>query len=252
MLKDLPIYIPLGFFLIVLTSLILLYQVLIRSKLEKIQRRAKFVLLGIVIWLSVQAYLGYIGFYSSNTMTLPPRMMLILLPPSLVMPCLFLTSRGRAFIDSLSLLPLTLIHLLRLPIELILYGLALYKFIPELMTFEGRNFDILVGLTAPLVAYFGFVKPRISFWGLVLWNVFSFALLINIMVNGILSAPSILQQFAFEQPNVAVYHFPFCWLPAFMVPLILFSHMASFRLLRQMKTASEFNAVSGAQYISGE
>jgi hypothetical protein len=44
---------------------------------------------------------------------------------------------------------LTLLHIIRIPVELGLYWLFIYKAIPQLMTFEGRNFDILVGLTVP-------------------------------------------------------------------------------------------------------
>jgi hypothetical protein len=63
------------------------------------------------------------------------------------------------------------------------------------------------------------------------WNIICIGLLINIVVNGLLSAPSPFQQFGFEQPNVAILHFPFMFLPACIVPIILFSHLASIRQL---------------------
>ena len=57
------------------------------------------------------------------------------------------------------------------------------------------------------------------------------ATFINIVVNAILSAPFTFQQFAFDQPNVAVLYFPFVWLPCFIVPVVLFSHLV---LIRQL------------------
>jgi hypothetical protein len=40
-----------------------------------------------------------------------------------------------------------------------------------------------------------------------------------------------LQQFAITQPNIAVQYFPFNWLPSVVVPLVLFSHLASIQQL---------------------
>jgi len=46
-----------------------------------------------------------------------------------------------------------------------------------------------------------------------------------------LSAPSPIQKIAFEQPNIAILYFPFCWLPTFIVPIVLFSHLVAVRKL---------------------
>ena len=56
-------------------------------------------------------------------------------------------------------------------------------------------------------------------------------LLLNIVFIAIFSAPFSFQKFAFEQPNIAVLFFPFSWLPAFIVPVVLFCHLASIRQL---------------------
>jgi hypothetical protein len=49
--------------------------------------------------------------------------------------------------------------------------------------------------------------------------------------HAVLSTPSAFQKFAFNQPNVAILHFPYTLLPAFIVPLVLFSHLAGIRYL---------------------
>jgi len=68
------------------------------------------------------------------------------------------------------------------------------------------------------------------------WNIFALLFLINIVVNAILSIPSPLQKFAFDLTNIAVLHFPFIWLPAVVMPIFLFSHLASLsQLLRSDK-----------------
>ncbi|MCU0324429.1 MAG: hypothetical protein MUF45_04125 [Spirosomaceae bacterium] len=126
---------------------------------------------------------------------------------------------------------LTVIHTIRIPVEIVLYWLFLNKAIPELMTFEGRNFDILVGITAPIIYFFVFVKQTWGKSALIIWNIFSLGLLLNIIINGMLSAPTPFQQFGFEQPNIAVLHFPFMFLPGCIVPIALFSHLSSIRQL---------------------
>ena len=95
------------------------------------------------------------------------------------------------------------------------------------MTFEGRNFDILSGLTAPLIYWLAFRGGKTNRPLLIVWNFFALGLLINIVTNAALSIPYQTQMLAFEQPNRAVLYFPFVWLPAVIVPIVLFCHLAS-------------------------
>lgn len=99
------------------------------------------------------------------------------------------------------------------------------------MTFTGRNFDILAGLSAPFIYYFGYVRQKLNRPILILWNIVSLGLLVNIVVNALLSAPSPIQQFAFDQPNTAILYFPLSLLPTFIVPVVLFAHVVSLRQL---------------------
>ncbi|WP_201986632.1 hypothetical protein [Hymenobacter rubidus] len=191
-------------------------------------RRTLYVLL---VWLLFQAGLGLSGFYAASPTTLPPRLLLALVPPLLLIMGLVLTRPGRAYLDGLRPDRLTLLHLVRVPVELVLLGLFLHQAVPQLMTFEGRNWDILSGLSAPLVYLLVFRRKQLGPRFLLAWNVVCLGLLLNIVTNAVLSVPSPLQQFAFEQPNVAILHFPFVWLPSCVVPLVLLAHVAAIRLL---------------------
>ena len=191
---------------------------------------SKWPILLTIAWLSIVALFALNDFFT-QTYTLPPRFGLLVVPPMLLITVLFLTTRGRQFINRLDIKTLTLLHVVRLPVEIVLLLLSIYKAVPELMTFEGRNFDILSGLTAPLVYYFGFVKCKLNRQWIMAWNVVCLLLLVNIVVHAILSAPSPFQQLAFSQPNKAVLYFPFVWLPGCIVPLVLFSHLVSFQRL---------------------
>lgn len=228
-METLPFYISITFILTVILTTWLFYRA---------TRQSNTSLIIILSWILVQSLIGFSGFYTI-TNTLPPRFLLMVAPPMLLIIGLFVSTKGREFIDSLDLKSLTLLHTIRIAVELVLYWLFLHKTVPELMTFEGRNFDIIAGLTAPLIVYFGFVKNRLSNKTLLIWNFICLGLLINIVVNAILSAPFPFQQFAFDQPNIAVLYFPFNLLPAVVVPLVLFSHLAAIRtLLKKSKDLS--------------
>jgi hypothetical protein len=127
----------------------------------------------------------------------------------------------------------------RIPVEIILFWLFINRAVPELMTFEGRNFDILEGITAPFIAYFWLTKRKGNRNLVLIWNLICLSLLINIVVNALLSAPSPIQKFAFDQPNIAILYFPFSWLPTFIVPLVLFGHLVSIRQLMKANNADQ-------------
>jgi len=184
----------------------------------------------LLAWLTLQTVFGISGFYTDPT-GIPPRFAWLIAPPLLLIMGLFATSKGRSFIDSLEVKPLVLLHTVRIPVELTLFWLFLYHAVPQLMTFEGRNFDILSGLTAPLVYYFGYHKKQLGRNLLLVWNFICVGLLANIVFHAIFSAPFEFQRFAFEQPNIALLYFPFVWLPGVVVPLVLFSHLVAIRKL---------------------
>ena len=126
---------------------------------------------------------------------------------------------------------LTLVHIVRIPVELTIFWLFQSKLMPQIMTFEGWNFDILSGISAPIIAYFAFRCNKINRPILIAWNIFALLLLANIVTIAILSLPSPIQKLAFEQPNYAVLYFPFIWLPTIIVPIVLFTHLASLWIL---------------------
>ncbi|MHB1278433.1 MAG: hypothetical protein ACYC1Q_08540 [Bacteroidia bacterium] len=191
--------------------------------------KIKPVILVILSWLLVTGVAALSGF--TQITSLPPRLLLLALIAFTGIVLLFATPKGRNFVDGLDPAKLTLVHSVRVPVEIVLFLLYSFGTIPELMTFEGRNLDILSGLSAPLIYYFGYRKKSIGPKLLIVWNFICIALLVNIVTHAILAAPFPFQQLAFDQPNRAVLYFPFVWLPVFIVPLVLFAHLVCLRNL---------------------
>lgn len=116
-MSQLPLYIYLSFGAITLLTIGIFYLA---------ARQSNIVLTVLGSWLAVQSALALSGFYTI-TDTFPPRLVMLVFPPLLAIGTLFLTKKGRSFIDALDLKWLTLIHLVRLPIEIILYWLFVQK-----------------------------------------------------------------------------------------------------------------------------
>lgn len=187
---------------------------------------AKVTVFSVGFWLLFTAVLAKGGFYE-NTATFPPRVVLFgVLPANLLIIGLFVFARA-SFIDRLPLKTLTVLHIIRIPVEIVLFWLYQDKYIPQIMTFEGTNFDILSGVTAPIICLIAFRNRSVNRPLLMVWNILALMLLANIVVTAVLAFPSPMQQIAFDQPNRAVMYFPLVWLPSVVVPIVLFSHLAS-------------------------
>ena len=236
MLENLPQYISLVFSFTVIATLILFFLIIFNSK--DFSNKSNAIILFLTLWLILQMILSFYNFYNSDTLSFPPRFLILILPPLLTIIILFSTQSGKTFIDGLPIFYLTLLNIVRVPVEIVLYWLFLNKAVPEIMTFNGNNFDILSGITAPIIAYWGLHKKLFNKKIILLWNFIALGLLLNIVFTAIFSAPFSFQKFAFEQPNIAVLFFPFSWLPAFIVPVVLFCHLASIRQLIKPRNES--------------
>lgn len=180
-----------------------------------------------VPWILFIAILSFNGFFT-YTDTVPPRFLIVFIGNLLFVMLMLKYIKQNQFKDTIGLS----IHALRVVVELILYELYITKQIPKIMTFEGYNFDILIGVSAiGLLVWSYLFKSGLTKYLLLIWNVAGLLFLVNIVVIAILSAPLPMQQFAFDQPNKAVLYFPYILLPAFIVPVVFVTHIVSLKKL---------------------
>lgn len=100
---------------------------------------------------------------------------------------------------------------------------------PDQMSYSGRNFDIVTGFTAIVVALL--IRSGRGGRSLALaWNVVGLALLVNVVSIAILSTPR-FAWFGPDRLNVWVTYPPFVWLPAVMVLSALAGHLIVFRAI---------------------
>ena len=184
------------------------------------------VLFLVPFWLIFQYLLASVGFFQ-NTTSMPPRLLFFAVGPAVVLiVSSFLVARV-GFVSALPISLLTGLHVIRIPIELTLSWLSEARVIPEIMTFHGTNFDIVSGISAPLAFYFALKNTSASRYILIGWNIIALGLVLNVLITAMFCIPSPIQKLAFEQPNIAVLYAPYIWLPAIVVPIVIFAHLAS-------------------------
>ena len=101
----------------------------------------------ILVWSLAQSILAYLGFYQ-ETQAFPPRFGLVILPSIVFVVYGLLPKQQKWIAEKRDSLISTLLHSIRIPVEIVLFGLFNHQMVPKLMTFEGRNFDILIGISA--------------------------------------------------------------------------------------------------------
>jgi hypothetical protein len=135
--------------------------------------------------------------------------------------------------DTLSRLPLAVLvgfQGFRLPLELLMHRAYREGLMPVQMSYSGRNFDIVTGATALILAIalaLGRVPKRL----VQAWNVMGVLLLANIVGVAILSTPA-FAYFGPDRLNVWVMWMPYTLLPAVMVLAAWAGHLIVFRALR--------------------
>lgn len=179
----------------------------------------------LVLWLAFTASLAGLGLLRFGP--LPPPVMVLVLGTTVLTTWLGLSRFGTKLVDRLPIATLVGFQAFRIAVELFLWLGYRDGFVPVQMTFEGRNFDILTGLTAPMVAWLA--GPRL----VLVWNVLGLGLLVNIVTVAILSMPTPFRGFAQEPANRFVATVPYVWLPVFLVQAAWLGHLLAFRKLRR-------------------
>jgi hypothetical protein len=185
------------------------------------------VVLALCLWLLVTGLLASSGVLAVWT-SRPPRWPLLPLTALVATVAYNRTALAKALVASTPRAWPIAAQTFRVAVELAIFALHEAGRAPRQITFEGRNFDILVGLTAPLIAWL-VARRRISPTSVALWNVLGLAILANTMGTVATSTPGPLHLDWAGAPFTAVASWPVVWLPALLAPLAVFLHVLSLR-----------------------
>jgi hypothetical protein len=184
------------------------------------------------VWLGVSWEAAATGVLRRWDATPPPFALLVAIIVLLGLRLAF-GPVGQRFAQTIPLWLLVGVQAFRLPLELAMHRLAERGVMPGQMSYSGRNYDILTGASAVLVALL-IVMGKAGVRVVRLWNVIGLILLANIVVVAILSTPRIAY-FGNANLNIFVTYAPFVWLPAILVPAALAGHLVIFRALKRAR-----------------
>ena len=189
-------------------------------------------------WLAIPAALAASGRLDRYDPMPAPALIVVLLL-TLVTIGVALSVKGAYILHAVPLALLVGMQAFRIPVEMLLHRLYSEGVVPVQMTWSGRNFDVVTGITALFLGLWLSRGGSVPGWVVFLWNLLGICLLINIVAIAALSTPVSFRQFPAEPANTLPSTFPFVWLPSFLVQLALFGHLLVFRKMSRAAVVNE-------------
>lgn len=161
----------------------------------------------------------------------PPTMGLVLGPAFLIPVAIALSPLGRQLVAGIPIAWLVGFQGFRIIVEMLLHRAYVEGLMPVQMSWSGRNLDVVSGVTAVAVGLWLARSLRPSSLLVALWNTLGVALVANILLVALLSAPTPFRVFTNDPPNVWITRAPWVWLPSVMVLAAILGHALVIRWL---------------------
>ena len=161
----------------------------------------------------------------------PPTMVVAIVVVVALTVALVRSAEGRRLATGLPLAALVGFQGFRVAVELLLHRAYVEGLMPVQMSYAGRNFDIVTGLSAIALGAW-LASGRGGRWLVQAWNALGLLLLANVVTIALLSAPTRFRVFHNEPSNVWVTGAPWVLLPLVMVPAALLGHLLVHRRLQ--------------------
>jgi hypothetical protein len=180
---------------------------------------------GMLAFLGIAAALARSGVLAVWT-GFPPRWPLLPMTALGMLGLLGLTPIFRRLLAEIPPWQPVALQAFRAGVELAFWQLHAEGVAPIQVTFEGRNFDALVGITVPVVAA-GIASGRVGPRPTIVWNLFGLAMLLNAIGTVATSTPGPLHLSWAGEPFTAIATWPVIWIPALLAPVGIFLHVVS-------------------------
>lgn len=232
-MPPIPIDITIGFILLPLVVLTTFSFLLVTRSRSPIWIVA--VMAGWTIFTGAMAFFGILAKFTS----FPPWIPLLVLAQ---LAFVFWLGWASPWSKSLAEIPQYLLvglQCFRIPVELLLATLATRRLLAIEMTYYGRNFDVLEGITAVALAIWLKRCGENSLRHVVLvWNLTGLSLVTVVLVHGLLSVPYPSQLLHLSVPTFIIAYFPVVWLLTVLVPMAYLLHLVSIKRCLAMALAS--------------
>ena len=214
--------VEIGFYL--LTGVMVFTPLMILNKSDhptKRKRAYSIILTGWLIYIATLSNIGWLEDFS-----FPPRVPLLIVIPAIVFTISYTSQKW--FKDAIARVKdhqIIYLQSFRIFVELLIYGGFLNGLFPERSTFEGINFDILVGISAVIMGALVQSK-KVKSKGILIWNIASLTIL-GVTVYSFVSAYYFLNFGNGE--NFQFVRLPYVFLASILLPMAVFYHVISIR-----------------------
>jgi hypothetical protein len=217
-------------------------------------RSAFAVVAGMAAWLTYVGLLAYFGVLK-NTAMHPPGPVFLLVPVLLFLFLFFvfavLSNAGARVALAFPLWILLGAESFRIGVELFLRQLWIEGLIPKMLTFEGANVDIYIGVSAAVVAWLS-TRGKLGMKLALTWSVLGLLALTNVVIRAVLTSPGPFNLIHAEVTNRLFGTFPFLLIPGFFVPLAVVLHLLAIRAISsQLRTGIETNIAGSRRSETG-
>lgn len=204
---------------------------LVLYKGSKNLKTTSYLLIGLIIWFALVVGLGSMGFFAATPLFAPNIIFAFILMFIGIKVALSISKIREIFEAT----PLHLIMLVQVFRVMGVGFLTLYymKVLPGVFAIPTGVGDILIGVTAPIIAYIYLQKKSYSKKVAILWNLAGIADLIMALTLGNLTYSKPIQVISTKIPNDPIALFPLVIIPVFAVPLSLILHFYSLRILKK-------------------
>jgi len=185
----------------------------------------------LVGWFSLVFVLGRMGFFALNPLV-APYILIGFIVLFGILQKVYISSRVGNVADAIYVPWIIGIQTYRI-VGVGFFILYARGVLPGAFAFPAGIGDILVGITAPFVAVFYYLKKSFSLRLAIIWNIIGIIDLVVAIGVGILGYPRPLQVLPLKPSTDPFSLFPLVLISLFAVPLALLLHFLSLRVLRR-------------------
>lgn len=210
----------------------LLACILLASIFGLFSSRKKLLNLSILaIWCATLTIVGMSGHLNIASTVVP---WIVFLVPVILLYLATLIPGSRNFMRGIRDEQLHHLHLWRVPFAFVLLWFYQAKITPLGLTFEGYNYDIIIGLTAPVIGSLAFSQKMLTKEIVLGWNALGIIFLL-------ISTGLIFIELTTNQAALILFNsLPYLAIFGFLMPLSLFAHVLSvYRVLKGHVTVSD-------------
>ncbi len=190
---------------------------------QKKLRKSAAILL--IIWVSYVVIMTFTGIL--DNLSMPPKAPVFIIIPAFLI--VFITTSRKSFQSVIAHTPKHIsifIQSFRILVELLIYGTFLDGLFPQRVTFEGLNYDILMGIIALPMGFLvlkGVAKRKailaFNIVGLMVLSLTGYAFVSSFYFSDFVSATG----------EIALIKAPFILLPGVLLPFAIFYHIVSIK-----------------------